>query len=332
MKELNFGLLGFGYFGKHYAQILQQMSGVSLRAVFSPSFAEGKSTELPNSVLQINDAEKLLNDPLIDCVIIATPPSTHLSLLRSAIREKKHILLEKPAVSRGSEIGEFESVLENNKKCFMVGHIYFYNDYLRQIKKTIDCGLLGNIRHISFNQAGRGPIRTDVDCLWEIGAHHISIVEYLFGPMWPIHVQGTASSMIPGGRYDFVSAELGYPNGISVDIKTSWFMPLKERLIKIIGDKGSVVFDDIKKTLFFFRLEYPHKEKNLKKFSIWLDDGSEEGTPLIQQSEVRNPQQNELEHFIHCVQTGEKPQTGADHAIRIVKILDFVSKNTSRAK
>lgn len=330
MKKLKFGIIGFGYFGKFYARILRDTKDVELTTVADPQFETHKDKDiLLPSVAQTSNFMEIIQDEDIDCVIISTPPSTHLLILESAIDAGKHILLEKPAVSNSEEIDVLENILSRNKKCFMVGHIYFYNDYLQEIKRTIEQGLLGNIRYVSFIQSGHGPIRTDVNCFWDMGVHHISILEYLFGPLVPTQIGGYSSSMISGGRRDFISVHLEYPNGVNSDIAVSWFMPEKERIIKIIGDKGSIVFDDIKKKLRFFNYEYPKEGVVDKGLSVWLDNSVGDGAPLVYDENIRNPQQNEINHFIHCVKTGEEPQTGTTHTIRVMRILDDISKAIS---
>ena len=330
MEKLRFGVIGFGYFGKFHARILQGIADAELVAVADPQFASYTDKDILSPlVVQSSRYEEILENKEIDCIIIATPPSTHLGILKAAINAGKHVFLEKPAVSNSTEIDEFENILKDIKKCFMVGHIYFYNDYLKEIKKTIEKGLLGNIRYVSFIQAGHGPIRTDVNCFWEMGVHHISILEYLFGPLAPTRIGGFSSSMIPGKRGDFISAHLEYSNGVNSDIAVSWFAPEKERMIKIIGDKGSIVFDDIKKRLEFFNYEYPREEENERNLSVWLNNDNKEGEVLVSEGDIRNPQKTEIEHFIHCVKTGEEPETGAAHALRVMRILDDISKTIS---
>jgi predicted dehydrogenase len=328
MKELNFGIIGFGYFGKYHARVIQRMQGAVLRSVASHSFSPADDEILPPAISRLLDAEELLGDASIDCVVIATPPSTHLELIKAAVRAKKHILIEKPAVINLAELEELDQILIGYDKCFMVGHIYLYNDFIHAIKKIIEEGAIGAVRYVRFRQMGRGPIRTDVDPLLDMGIHHLSIMEYLFGPSAPVAASGMAAAVRPGKTEDFVAASVRYSSGLTAHIEASWFSPEKEKQMVVTGDKGFIVFDDVQKKLTLFNLPYPTDTISEANRSIWLDRIPKE--EKIISVEAEDPQKNELEHFAECARSAEVSQTGIDHIARITRVLDFVSKNIIR--
>jgi predicted dehydrogenase len=331
MKQLNFGIIGFGYFGKYHARVLQRIEGVNLKLVVSNSFPEDSDAILPSSVLRSKNSQDLFSDPEIDCVIIATPPSTHLPLIVAAAAAGKNIFVEKPVVTGIEELAELREILDSSPQCFMVGHIYFYNDYLRYIKKTIEEGKIGAVRLVRFRQLGRGPIRKDATPLEDMAVHHLSMMEYLFGVSEVIKVNGMSSSMLPGKREDFAFANLTYGNGIAASIDVGWFAPKKEKQIMIVGGQGSIVFDDVQKNLTLYKLPYPVSDTVSETGSIWLDAIPEEVLDLTELAAAKDPQQNELEHFVSCVREGKQPSTDLAHAIRMVEMADMVSKSIFRA-
>src|SRR3989344_5766028 len=83
MNILNFGVIGTGRFGKHYKRLLQEIEGVSLIATAS---------------LHENNTVELLANSLIDCLVIASPASTHFQYIKKALENGKHVLVEKPMV------------------------------------------------------------------------------------------------------------------------------------------------------------------------------------------------------------------------------------------
>ena len=118
MKTLQFGIIGLGHFGKHYARLLQEISGVKLVKTSSTS----------------GETEEIINNKEIDCVVIATPPSTHKDLIIKSLRAGKHVFVEKPMVVSIAEAKAVEKELRKNKDLvFMVGFQYLFNDYMRYI-------------------------------------------------------------------------------------------------------------------------------------------------------------------------------------------------------
>lgn len=134
---MKLGLLGTGNWGKHYVRLL-------------PEYGE----------LIIMDREI---DPIVDCVIIATPAETHFEYIKKALEADKHILVEKPMVMSLDEALEVKKILRD--KVFMVGHQYIFNDSLPKIKlKKLEVKM-------------RYPVK---NAYWEASPHIFSILDLLY--------------------------------------------------------------------------------------------------------------------------------------------------------
>lgn len=330
MKNLNFALFGFGKFGKHYARILQQLKGVTLKTVITPEapFLKDEKKILASSIILSNNPEIVWRDASISAVIIAAPPSQHFSLIKGALRAGKNVLVEKPMVISLKEALCVKELLKQHSNCFMVGHIYLYNDYLRFIKSYLQKNAIGKMKHAYFQQLSFGPIRYDVDAIWDMGTHELAILDYLLESAKIKKAQGYLSNILNKGKGDFVSLTLKYENGLLANIIFSWFYPKKVREFTLVGEKSTILFDETlsKEKLKIFQTPYPQKPA---KFSNWFDELRNK-KPFIPKIKAREPLRNQVEHFINCINNDEVPLTDINHGLRIIKALDFISKRIKK--
>ncbi|HSR89211.1 MAG TPA: Gfo/Idh/MocA family oxidoreductase [Candidatus Udaeobacter sp.] len=325
MKTLQFGIIGFGHFGKHYARLLQEIPGVNLVTVANKS---GDGFEKNKDVLSVGikktlKSDEVIKDKKIDCVIIATPPHTHKDLIIKSLRQGKHVFVEKPMVINTSEAKAIEKELSKNKNLvFMVGLQYVYNDYLRYIKEHIKD--LGAVKYFMGEHLYGGPFRADVGSFMDAGIHDCAVLEYLFSPGKIVKVTGASRSFKNSANDDFASVTVKFQSGLVAHLLTSWYWPEKVRKVTLVGDKGMALFndrDDAK--LRWINSSYPKWGKN-KKSSLFLPNLMEQQSlPSVKAGE---PLKNELEHFISCVSTGSKPVTGIEFGARITKMMEEISK------
>jgi predicted dehydrogenase len=324
-RVLNFAVIGAGYFGKHYIRLLQELEGVSLKAVVSRSFStfQKLSPLLLSDVRQSVDIQEILRDPAIDCVIIATPVSSHFSFAKDTMEAGKHVLLEKPMTATLREALALRAVVAQRNQAFMVGHQYLYNDYVRALAK--DLPKIGKIRSVFAQHLSLGPLREGIDCFWEMAPHEFSLIDYFFGPLEIIRAKGSAIGMREGERGDFAACEVLFDSGMLLTLAISWFFPEKTRRMAFLGEKGIAIFDDARardKLAFFM---HPYPEEPIPAGSSFFFDASKDRAE-IPAREPREPLRNQLEHFIECVRRGQTPLTDIEHGVRVIRMLDAVRK------
>ncbi|MFY9462911.1 MAG: Gfo/Idh/MocA family oxidoreductase [Candidatus Sungiibacteriota bacterium] len=351
-KTLAFGLIGAGYFGKHYMRLLQDMPGAVLRAVADRSLETIKKNilMLPPSVRQYAEAEDVFSDSEIDCVVIATPAASHCELVVRALGAGKHVLVEKPMAMNREEAEMIRDAVEKSGKTFMVGHQYVYNDHIRHLKKKLDEGLLGGIKYIFAEHFSFGPMRSGIGCFAEMAVHELSLLDHLFSPGKITDVRGGSVDFLQSGREDFAAAEILFESGLTAVIAVSWFAPEKIRRMTIAGDQGMAVFDDRREEKLKFFL-HPYSPASLPKLpeivqhgargtasqhydsAALLAEGSSSRFMEYSENEVIiptitgvEPLRNQLEHFISCAQTGAEPISGIAHGLRVAKILDEIMR------
>lgn len=324
-SSLKFGIVGLGYFGKHYPRLLKEFEGVTLVAVASRTrdAFERLGELLPSAVERHTDARKVFMHPEVDCVIIATPPSLHFGMAKTALGAGKHVLIEKPMTTSLKEARALEAAVAKSGRVFMVGHQYLYNDYIRTLKEKLNAGLIGPVRYLFAEHTYLGPIRADIGCFWETATHELAIIDYLFSPGKLAAVEGQSGGV--ADREDYAVASLKFESGLEAVIFVSWFLPEKVRRMMFAGSGGSALFDDraLDQKLKFVIRPYPESVP-AGAYSQFLDaKDTEVLTPAVAASE---PLKNQLAHFIESVRTGSAPLTDIAHGLRVTELLDTVSQ------
>jgi predicted dehydrogenase len=250
---------------------------------------------LPQSVRHTTEAKTAWNDPDIDCIVIATPPSTHFVITRQAMTHHKHVLVEKPMVTSTAESRELEKLVERSNEIFMIGFTYIYNDHINCLKKAIECGALGAVLSMRAEHRHK-PERNDINSFWDAAPHPLSVFSYLFNPTNLVKVRLETSTR------RLTSATLQFDRGPILRIATESNSPKKIRKMVFDGELQTATLDETRKT---------------KKLLF-----SRDGAPRLA---VDEPLRNELEHFIRCVRSKQQPITNLRFGARVTKWLEEVT-------
>ena len=117
----------------------------------------------------------------------------------------------------------------------MVGHTFLFNPAVRYVKELIDRGDLGDVRYIYSQRVNLGRIRKDVDALWNLAPHDISIIQYWLGDPEPVSVNRQGMAYVQEGIDDVVFLNITYPKGVLANIHVSWLDPHKIRKMTVVG-------------------------------------------------------------------------------------------------
>ena len=216
----------------------------------------------------------------------------------------------------------------------MVGNIFVYHPGIQELKKRIKSGELGDLYEIACTRKGHGPIRSDVNVMWDLAPHDLAILLYLTERM-PRQVHAIGFNYINGRTLeDSVDLTLRFDQGIGARVNLSWLYPLKERKVTVVGSKKMAVFDDVngsRPLTIYERSVIPFGTRtsaDFGEFKMQTTDG-EITMPKIDATE---PMKLELEHFLNCVVKRETPITDAKNGRDIVKILEFAQQSMKESK
>jgi predicted dehydrogenase len=330
---LRVALIGFGHWGPNYARILAgTLSGARLSACAETSAGRLAAIERQYpSARAYADYRRLLRDGDVDAVIVATPTSTHREVVEACLAAGLHVLVEKPLAGSVVDAEFLTALAQTSGRTLMVGHTFLFNPAVRAIKRYIDEGRLGKIRYLYFQRTGLGPIRQDVNALWDLAPHDLSMLRYWLGTD-PVDLVARGEAYLKPGTEDVVFLTLNYPNQVLASVHVSWLDPVKVRRITVVGDSKMVVFDDTHATeklrIYDQGADYQPHGGGFGEFIAAVRDGD----IVIPRLEHTEPLVMQLEHFMECINTGSQPMTSAEDGVAIVRILERAEQELHAAR
>ncbi|MDO8669440.1 MAG: Gfo/Idh/MocA family oxidoreductase [Candidatus Buchananbacteria bacterium] len=329
--KINFGLIGYGYWGPNFARDIEANPESQLKycADLDVNSLLKVKAKYPSTIVT-NDYHDILNDKDVDAVAVVTPTKTHYQIVKEAILAKKHVFVEKPMCYSTEEAVELVALAKENKVKLMVGHIFLFNPAVDYIKKSIDLGQIGKLRHMHFQRRNLGPIRQDVNVMWDLAPHDISMALYFIGQM-PTSVIASGETFLQNNNnnYDVVSATMKFTNNIVVNMIFSWMDPIKIRDVTIVGDQKMILFDDVsplEKIKVFDKnanIIENTKDVSFGEYQINIH-GGDISIPAIKSNE---PLKEEISHFIDCLKNDKKPFTDGENGLAVVKVLAAIQKS-----
>ena len=243
-SAVNVALVGLGYWGPNLLRALFELSDVEVSYIcdLDPERLERFGRRYP-SARATRDLDNVLSDPQVDAVVIATPVFSHFGLASRALSAGKHVFVEKPLASSSAEAGELLELADQMDRVIMCGHTFLYSPAVREVKRIIQSGDLGEIYFISSSRVNLGLHQRDVSVVWDLGPHDFSILLYWMDEM-PEWVGAVGRDSVVKGIPDVAFIDMGFPSGALSHIELSWLAPSKLRRTVVVGSQKMVVYDD----------------------------------------------------------------------------------------
>jgi len=329
--KLSVAQIGVGYWGPNLLRNLASIKRCQVAAVVDLSEERRAfARSLYPSVAIGSDVDAVLADSSVDAVVVATPAATHFDLVTRALRAGKHVLVEKPMACSVTEVEVVAVEAEKAGRTAMVGHTFLFNPAVRYLKSLIERGELGEIRYIYSQRLNLGRIRSDVDALWNLGPHDVSIIQYLLGDPQPESVTRTGMDFIQKGVDDVVFL-IAYPGKVLAHVHVSWLDPHKVRCLTVVGSRKMVIYDDVAehkiavydkgiepKAVLGERMDYDQSAP-----TSFIHRSGDVHFPAIAWQE---PLKAEIDHFFDCIEGKTECLTGPKHAAEVVRILEQGSR------
>ena len=325
MKKSSIAIIGLGYWGTIvtntfislglFKNIYIHDNDSSKIKIIKKKFG---SKVIQSSLNEIKKNKKIRN------IFLATPPMNNFKMLKSLIKEKKNILIEKPGMTSLKHFDLIKKEIKKNKTKLSFGYIYIYNDYIRYLKKIIKSKKLGKIRYINFQRQNFGPIRNKVSAVYDLATHDLSILNYLLDKKMIIKKSINHDIL---GKKNFDVSFLNLQAGkTKIDINVSWLNPEKIRKIIIIGSKKMLLFDEMNtnKPLKIYNnyVSFPKIDKFSKFYfnqSKYIFKGKSQTIKLKE----TKPLNNEIREFI----LSKRNITNINFSKKIIKtLLSFTEK------
>jgi predicted dehydrogenase len=325
-EQTGVAVIGCGYWGINYVRVFSEMPDARVVVVCDPrqSRLDEIARRYPGLRLT-TDLEEALSLEGVEAAVVATNAGSHYEITRQALMAGKHLLVEKPLTTRSRDSEELIKLAERRNLLLLVGHTFLYNAGVRKVKEYLE------EQHVYYLYARRtslGPIRNDVNAIWDLAPHDVAIFNYLLDAK-PDVVSAVGAKVLHNHREDVGFISLTYPEGVVGHIHVSWADPNKTREVVAVCRDQRVVFNDLdplervrvfNKGVSVERLDEP---LSFGEYHFQLRDG-DIMSPAIPLSE---PLKNQSGHFLHCIRRGEIAFTDAGQGLAVVRIMEAIDES-----
>lgn len=314
-------VVGCGYWGANLVRNFHQLNECELTTCcdMDPARLDPIRRLYPTVRTTTRYQEVLENDD-VTAVALATPVKTHYSLAKEALLHGKHVLVEKPLAMTSDHCSELIDLAARNKLVLMVGHTFMYNPALVKVKELARPDHLGDLYYLYSQRVNLGRVQSDINALWSIAPHDISIAIYLLDQL-PVEVSARGACYLHPKIEDVVFITLTFPNGVVAHIHVSWIDPSKVRRVTLVGSRRMIVYDDIADE---------GKVKVYDKGVLKGGDGQiygefhyrlHSGDIYAPRIDMKEPLANECAHFVECIKERKPPLSDGQNGLEVVRVL-----------
>ncbi|HWE84243.1 MAG TPA: Gfo/Idh/MocA family oxidoreductase [Terracidiphilus sp.] len=325
---MNFGVIGFGYWGPNVVRNLTTLEGSQVITIADvDATARRRALRAYPSIHVTADPQEVVTSTRIDAVAVVSPVWTHYDLARAALMNGKHVFVEKPFTINTAQGEELVELADKRNLMIMVDHTFLFTGAVRKISQLVDDGALGKLYYYDSTRVNLGLLQHDVNVVWDLAPHDLSIMDYL--------IKETPEAVVATGEKhlndyeDVAYLTLYFPGKTIAHINVNWLSPVKVRMTLIGGEKRMVVWNDLvadEKVKVYDRGVQTTSQEGVYNLLVNYRSG-DMYAPRLEQVEAL---QQELKYFVDCITSGEEPINNGRAGLRVVKILEAASESLSK--
>jgi len=327
---INIGLIGYGYWGPNLARNFNANPDLKLTSIcdFSPDRLKMAASLYPQTRM-VDNIDDFYKANQLDAVAIATPVAAHYELTKRALEAGMHVWLEKPMTDNVDHAKELVDLARDKNRTLIMDHTFIYTGAVRKIKELIDKGELGQLMYYDSVRVNLGLFQQDVDVIWDLAPHDISILDYLM-PMKKLSVSATGSGYMGNDIIAKSVLTVYMENDVISHINTSWVSPVKIRQTLIGGSAKMVLYDDNQPSekikVYDKGVDIVETKEDLYRINVQYRVG-DMYAPKLENLEALAL---ETEHFVDCINSGAEPLTGGQAGLEVVKVLVASKESLAR--
>ena len=325
---VNFGVIGYGYWGPNVVRNLTNLEGSQVLAIAEKSVTARKRAQKTYFGMKVTpDASEVISSAEIDAVAVVTPVWTHYELAKAALEHGKHVFVEKPFTSNTEQAEELIDLAGRKNLKIMVDHTFLFTGAVKKIQQLLQEGTLGKLYYYDSTRVNLGLFQHDVNVIWDLAPHDLSIMDYLIKES-PEAIVATGQTHL-NGYEDVAFLTLYFPDKIIAHINVNWLSPVKIRTTLIGGEKKMLVWNDLEadeKIKIYDKGVNIANRQGLYDLLVSYRSG-DMWAPQIEQGEALRL---ELAYFIECISNDERPFNDGIAGLRVVKMLQAANESLSR--
>lgn len=340
MKIWNFGIVGTGLIADFHAKAILSLENARLAGISGRSIDKAKKLAVKYGCEPYDDYKKMIANPGIDIIAIATASGSHLEPAVEAAKQGKHVICEKPLEITLKRIDKM--IASHDKAGTHLGGIFNfrYNDSVKVLKEAIDNGRFGKITYAAvyvpwwrnesyYKDNWHGTLEMDGGgAMMNQSIHMIDMLQYLMGPVKSLQAY-TATLVHDIEAEDTAAAVLKFKNkalGVIYGTTSSW--PGQFRRLEITGSKGTVIQVENSFKVWQFVDQTEEDKEILKKYGE-IEGGGGVSDPAAIQFE---PHARNIAAFINSIENHQPFEIDGVEARKSVEIVLAIYKSARKHK
>lgn len=320
-------VVGAGYWGPNLTRNFRSSTEWDLRWVVdldlerAQDLVGGHAGERATTSL-----EEMLADPEVRAVAIATPPASHLPVGLACIEAGRHVLIEKPLATTHEDGLALVNAADAAGVVLMCDHTFCYTPVVERLRELVRSGELGDITYVDSIRVNLGLVQSDVDVIWDLAPHDLSILDFVLpDDVRPVAVSASGADPLATGQNCVGYLTIPLSTGAIAHVTSNWLSPTKIRQTVFAGAKKMAVWDDMKPyqrlAIVDKGIDVRHSADEDERRRLMVDYRTGDMViPAI--NETSEALQKVVNHFVHCVRTGDTPLTDGRAGLRILAVLE----------
>ncbi len=320
------GIIGLGYWGPNLVRNFLSNPDVEKVIGCDQRMDRLKFIKSKFSAVELTDDFNEVLQSDVDAIVLATPVDSHYNLAKQSLEAGKHIWVEKPFTSTVADAEELIELADSKNLKIFVDHTFIYTGAVQKMKELVDSGELGDIIYFDSVRINLGLFRNDVNVMWDLVPHDLSIMNYVLSgkKVTAVTANGIANYF---DQENIAHLSVHFENkSCFAHFHVNWTSPVKIRRMIVAGTKKMLVFDDMETS------------EKLKVYDCGVDFKSTESihNALIQYrtGDMYSPKIEQTEalalgakEFIDSIIEDRQPLTNGIEGLEVVKILEASNKS-----
>ena len=325
-RSINIAVVGLGYWGPN---IVRNFYSVENARVVSVCDKESKALRRTEryypGIKTTTDYDDIVSSSEVDAIAIVTPVSTHYELAIKALKNGKHVFIEKPFTSTVDQAKELIEIADRKNLIIMVDHTFLFTGAVKKIKEIVDDNILGELYYYDSTRINLGLFQHDVNVIWDLAPHDFSIMDYIVNEKVEA-IMATGKKHFCNGFEDVAFVTVYFTNKLIGHFNINWISPVKIRTTLIGGEKKMLVWNDLEadeKVKVYDKGVKIENREGVYDLLVRYRSG-DMWAPRVEQFEALKV---ETEYFIDCVLNNQVPFNDGRAGLRIIKILEATNES-----
>ena len=333
--DIGVGIIGCGYWGPNLIRNFDRHPRCRVERVADTRRERAEAVAREFHVPAANDdAASVIDDPRVRLVVIATPAASHYALARRALLAGKHVLVMKPFTTSVEQAEELIALADRHGLICAVDHTFVYTGAVQKIYDTLHDGSMGDLFYIDSVRINLGLFQSDVNVLWDLAPHDLSIIDYLMDGQDPTAVHCLGATHAGGTQENIAYLTVIYPGNVLAHVHVNWLAPAKVRRTIVGASQRMIVYDDAE----------PSEKIRIYDRGVSIEQSStaaevyqqfvsyRQGDMHVPQISGREALAVEVEHLVDSIHTGRPVRSDGRAGLRVVRVLAEAQRQIEAAR